>query len=143
MYDIIHQDFNRKLLESVQPKKSVLTKKVVIEDTLNENAAVNSIVPTGLLVATIENYQEMGKKFATKCLRGNGTVKGITRLEAHDNKESVYGVTVLIEWENGEDFDMTIWSDNTVSFYFGTSKKAILQRPTDQQCFDVIMEYMV
>lgn len=142
MYDQIKADFERKLIQSMQPTKSVLTKKVVTEETINENATVNSIVPTGLLTVTIENYQENCKKFAAKCLKGNGKVAGITRLEAHDNKESVYGVTVLVSWENGEDFDMTIWTDNTVSFFFDTSKKAILQRPTDQQCYDTIMEYM-
>ena len=142
MYDQIKADFERKLIQSMQPTKSVLTKKVVTEETINENAPVNSIVPTGLLTTTIENYQENCKKFAAKCLKGKGKVVGITRLEAHDNKEYVYGVTVLVSWENGEDFDMTIWTDNTVNFFFDTSKKAILQRPTDQQCYDVIMEYM-
>lgn len=142
MYDQIKADFERKLIQSMQPTKSVLTKKVVTEETINENAPVNSIVPTGLLTVTIENYQENCKKFATKCLKGKGKVAGITRLEAHDNKEYVYGVTVLVSWENGEDFDMTIWTDNTVNFFFDSSKKAILQRPTDQQCYDTIMEYM-
>src|SRR5574343_151294 len=112
MYAIIHQDFNRKLLESVQPKKSVLTKKVVVEDALNESATVNNIVTSKQLNAAIDSFRESSKKFIVKCLQGRGEIKGTTRLEPHDNKENVYGVTILIEWENGEGFEMTIWSEN-------------------------------
>lgn len=142
MHDRIKADFERKLLYSMQPTKSVLTKKVVVEETINEDAPVNSIVSIKQLTSAIEQYQDSCKKFVAKCLKGNGKIVGVTRLDAHDNKEYVYGVTVLVTWNNDEDFDMTIWSDNTVSFFFGSSKRAILQRPTDQQCYDTIMEYM-
>lgn len=140
MYDQIKADFEKRLLESMQPR--VVKKKAIITEGLESD-----IIRTGKAIdqAFVEFGHATGRFVNAVVKEFAPSMKIVSKknVEMLDGEE-LYYVTFELQWhsENADKLEIAVFSDGDVVVReLGTSKRQVLKKPSVQDVVNTIEDH--
>lgn len=140
MYDQIKADFEKRLLESMQPR--VVKKKAIITEGLESD-----IISTGKAIdqAFVEFGRAAGRFVNAVVKEFAPSMKIVSKknVEMLDGEE-LYYVTFELQWhsENADKLEVSVFSDGDVVVReLGTSKRQVLKKPSVQDVVNTIEDH--